>query len=122
MSMINYLLDENVNPRLRDALQRRLPDMVAWRVGDPGTPALQASDPDILFWCEANNFILITNNRASMPIHLRDHLMNGRHIPGIFILNPDMTISETADELALIWEASEPDEYFDRLSYLPVSL
>jgi hypothetical protein len=122
MSMINYLLDENVNPCLRDALQRRLPDMVAWRVGDPGAPALQASDPDILFWCEANNFILITNNRASMPIHLRDHLMNGRHIPGIFILNAAMTLGETADELALIWEASEPDEYFDRLSYLPVSL
>jgi hypothetical protein len=120
--MINYLLDENVNPRLRDALQRRLPDMVAWRVGDPGASALQASDPDILIWCEANNFILITNNRTSMPIHLRDHLMTGRHIPGIFILSPDMAIGETADELALIWEASEPDEYFDRLSYLPVSL
>jgi hypothetical protein len=121
MSAIKYLLDENVDPLLRKALKRREPEMVVWRVGDAGAPALQSTDPDILIWCEANAFLLVTNNRASMPVHLQNHLAAGRHVPGIFILNPNMKIGETVDELATIWGAAEPDEYFDQLKYLPIS-
>lgn len=122
MSTIKYLLDEHVNPRLRKALKQQAPDLIVWRIGDAGAPALNSLDPDILRWCEANNFSLVTNNRASMPVHLQDHLAAGRHVPGIFVLNPKMTMGETALELALIWEATEPDEYTDQLRYLPVSL
>jgi hypothetical protein len=121
VSTIKYLLDEHIDPRLRRALIRLSPGIIVWRVGDPGTPALQTTDPDILSWCEKNTFSLITNNRASMPVHLRDHLAAGRHVPGIFILNPHMTMGETADELALIWGAAEPEEYADQLRFLPVS-
>jgi len=63
-------------------------------------------------------FILVTNNRKSMSVHLQDHVQSGRHSPGIFILNPDMSIGSTADELALIWAASETDEYRDQLRFL----
>ena len=55
-----------------------------------------------------------------MPVHLRDHLAAGLYVPGIFILNPGMTMGETVDELVLIWEASEPKEYVDLLNYLPM--
>ncbi len=55
-----------------------------------------------------------------MPVHLRDHLAAGLHVPGIFILNPGMTMGETVEELALIWDASEPEEYVDLLTYLPM--
>jgi len=56
-----------------------------------------------------------------MPAHLRDHLAAGRHVPGIFELNPDMTVGQTVEELALIWAASHEDEYLDRIAFLPVS-
>lgn len=110
MSAIKFLLDENVNPRFRKALIRRAPNMIVWIVGDPGAPPLQTSDPDILVWCEVHSFTLVTNNRASMPGHLREHLAGGGHVPGIFILNPEMTMGEIVDELVLIWGASEPHE------------
>jgi len=122
MSSIKYLLDEHVNPRFRMALVRREPDLPVRRIGDIGVPPHQTSDPEILLWCEAQDFSLVTNNRASMPIHLRDHLAAGRHVPGIFILNSNMTMGETIDELILIWSASDSDEYADQLRYLPVSL
>lgn len=121
MSEIKYLLDEHVNPRLRKALKRLAPDIVVWRLGDPGAPPLSTLDPEILFWCEDHGFSLVTNNRESMPVHLREHLAAGRRVPGIFTLNPSMTISETADELVLIWGASEAEEYMDQLNYLPLS-
>jgi Domain of unknown function (DUF5615) len=99
MSEIKYLLDEHVNPRLRKALKRLAPDIVVWRIGDPITPLLSTPDQEILLWCEERGFSLVTNNRESMPVHLREHLAAGRHVPGIFTLNPDMTLGEMADEL-----------------------
>lgn len=53
--------------------------------------------------------------------HLTEHIKAGRHIPGIFELNPDMSIGETVDELVLIWGASEIHEYQDLILYLPLS-
>ncbi len=52
MSHRKYLLDENINPRLKKALLRQIPDMVVRCVGDSGAPPLQTGDPDILAWCE----------------------------------------------------------------------
>jgi hypothetical protein len=121
MSEIKYLLDEHINPRLRKALKRLAPDIVVWRIGDPITPLLSTPDQEILLWCEERGFSLVTNNRESMPVHLREHLAAGKHVPGIFTLNPDMTLGETADELVLIWGASEAEEYTDQLNYLPLS-
>jgi hypothetical protein len=55
-----------------------------------------------------------------MPVHLADHLQNHRHIPGIFILNPNLSIGENIDELILAAEASFDNEYQDRIDYLPL--
>lgn len=121
MKEIRYLLDENVNPRLRVQLMKREPGLSIWRIGDPGTPPAGTLDPEILCWCEENSFILVTNNRKSMPVHLKEHLGQGRHVPGILELNRDMGMGETIDELLLIWGASNADEYRDLIVYLPLS-
>jgi hypothetical protein len=121
MSEIKFLLDEHVNPRLRRALKRLASDIVVWRVGDPSAPGLGTPDQAILRWCEEYSFSLVTNNRESMPVHLREHLAARRHVPGIFTLNRNMSIVETADELILIWRASAAEEYIDQLLYLPLS-
>jgi hypothetical protein len=88
-------MDENVNPVFRTALLRQEPRQVEM----PGAPALGTLDPEILLWCEENEFILVTNNRASMPVHLQDHLAEGWQAMGIFILNDEMRIGETVEEL-----------------------
>lgn len=117
---VQFLLDENVDPLFRKALQSRQPNMVVWKVGDPGAPTKGTLDPEILDWCEDNSFVLITNNRKSMPRHLADHLDRGRHIPGIIELNSDMSIGDTIEELILIWEVYGMDECRDVILYMPL--
>ncbi|NEQ21115.1 MAG: hypothetical protein F6K28_18200 [Microcoleus sp. SIO2G3] len=117
---LQYLMDENVDPVYALQLRRRQPDLVVWAVGEPNTPPKSTLDPEILLWCETNNFILVTNNRTSMPVHLADHIAQNHHVPGIFILNADMSIGETIEELILIAECSFEDEYQDQIAYLPV--
>ena len=121
MSKIRYLLDENVNPILRGALISRDSDLTVWQVGMLGAPKFGTTDAEILVWCEENQFILLTHNRKSMPVHLQEHLAQNHHANGIFILNENMSVGETVDELLLIDSASELEEYLDLILYLPLT-
>ncbi|MDY7015879.1 MAG: DUF5615 family PIN-like protein [Cyanobacteriota bacterium] len=118
---LKYLIDENVTPIYTTQLRRKRPDIVVWAVGEIGTPPKSTLDPEILVWCEERSFILVTNNRRSMPVHLADHLMKGGHIPGIFILNPDLSIGQNIEELILIADCSFEDEYQDQIIHLPLT-
>ncbi len=118
---LKYLFDENVDPEYAQQLRRRNLGVVVRMVGEPATPVRGTLDPEILAWCEATGFVLVTNNRRSMPVHLADHIAQGRHIPGILILNPSLSIGETLDELFMIASASFENEYQNRIDYLPLT-
>ena len=122
MSQIKYLLDEHVDPALRTGLQRHWPEIEVWCIGDPAAPRRSTLDPDILLWCEQHPFILVTNNRASMPVHLTEHLAAGHHVPGIFQLSERLSMKDTILDLGMVWGASELHEYADFISHLPISL
>jgi hypothetical protein len=119
---LRYLLDENVNPVYKIQLRQRRPDLVIWTVGgEPTTPPKGTLDPEILLWCEEYDFVLVTNNRTSMPVHLVDHITAGRHVPGIFLLNPKLSMGQNIDELIVVAEASFDNEYQDQIVNLPLS-
>lgn len=117
--MICFLLDEHIDPRLRKQLLQREPNMIVWCIGDPAAPARGILDPEILTWCAASGFLLVTNNRASMPRHVTKHLAKSAEFPGILVIHPRMSIGEILDELLLIWQASKADEYRNQIRYLP---
>jgi hypothetical protein len=115
-----FLLDEHLPKWWRRELRRAAPDLNVWRVGDPDAPPLGALDPVLLGWCEEHDFLLLTNNRKSMPQHLADHVAQGRHMPGVFVVNPSMSMLKLAGTLNLIAGASLEDEYRDQIQYLAV--
>lgn len=117
---LKFILDENVDPVYQTQFLQKNPELVMWAIGDPGTPPKSTLDPEILCWCEEENFLLVTNNRKSMPVHLADHIAQGRHVPGILILNANLTIGETIEELTLIAQAAFEEEYQDQIVHLPL--
>ena len=118
---LQYLLDEHIASLYRTQLMRQAPELVVRMIGDPDAPSKVPLDPEILIWCETHEFILVTNNLKSMPKHLAEHIAERRHIPGIFVIDPAKNIGETLKELIIIAEASFPNEYQDRIEYLPLS-
>jgi hypothetical protein len=104
---IRYLLDENLANEYRTQLLARQPNLKVIKVGDDDAPAYGTKDPEILCWCEENDYILVTNNRRSMPVHLADHLAIGRHIPGIFVFRRNAAMGLILDSLVVTIPVSE---------------
>lgn len=118
--MVKYLIDENLPPVYQNQLLLRKPDLVVWAIGDPGTPPKGTLDPEILRWCEQHQFILVTSNRRSMPVHLIEHLNENNHIPGIFVLRPKATIKQILDDLILIAAVDAQSDFCDRIVHIPL--
>jgi len=118
---VRYLIDENLDPLFKAQLLIKKSGLIVYAVGDPGSPSRGTPDPEILCWCEENSFVLVTNNRKSMPAHLGAHLVQGRHVPGIITLNAEMSVGEIIEELILIAEEGIISDYQERIEYLPVT-
>jgi hypothetical protein len=118
--MSGFLIDENLSPQIALQIQRHEPGIPVLSIGQPGAPNKGTPDPQILNWMQENDYLLVTNNRTSMPGHLVDHIAVGRHIPGILITPFPLDIGALVEELILIWGASLPDEFRDRIVYLPL--
>ena len=54
-------------------------------------------------------------------MHLAEHMAVNRHIPGIFIINPNLSIGENLEELILAALASQENEYQDRIVFLKMN-
>lgn len=120
MAKPRFLLDEHVNQAIQRQLWRLDVSIEVLAVGDSDAPGIGTTDPNILVWIEENGYILVTENRRTIPAHLSDHYSKGRHIPGLFWLRPSVGLGEIIEELYLIWLTSTADEFEDRTLYLPL--
>jgi len=116
---IRFLLDENLSPRIKQAVLRYNQDIDILRVGDEGAPSLGTTDPVILKYLNINTILLITDNRATMPEHVYNHLTAGEHHCGILEIRPKTLVKELIESICLLWEASEDEEWFDQIQWIP---
>lgn len=117
---VRFLLDEDISPRMRAAILRREPQIDILRVGDEAAPPLKTLDYQILIHLEEHRRLLITLNRASMPNHVADHLSAGRHHWGVLRVRPRTSMSVLVEDVVLIWEASEAEDWVDQFDWLPL--
>lgn len=122
--MLAFLLDENTHGGLAKAFRRRarlgtLPAVDVIRVGDPNGPPLGIQDTELMIWAEEHDRIIVSHDKRTLPGHLQKFLASGRHSPGILFLKPGTGIGQLIDELVLISEACTPDEFRDRVQFIP---
>ena len=114
-----FLFDENLPSALAAQLRHKAPAICVFAVGYGDAQPWATPAPDLLCWLEAHDCWLVTNNRASMPGHLRDHLAKGRRVPGILAVRAPLNFGAVIEGLILVHGASLPDEDRDRIEYLP---
>ena len=120
MSRLRFLLDEHLAHAIQSQLLRLDARIEILVMGQPFAPAIGVADQDILLWLEQNGYVLVTNNRRTMPDHVRAHYDTGHRIPGLFLLKRHAGIGQVIEQLYLLWVASEAEEYMDKVLYLPM--
>jgi hypothetical protein len=86
VSRLRLLLDEHLSHAIQSQLLRLDAQIEILVMGQSFAPAIGVADPDILLWLEQTGYVLVTNNRRTMPDHLRAHYDAGHRIPGLFLI------------------------------------
>jgi len=84
---------------------------------DAGLAGLR--DPEVLKIAADSGRILVSQDRRTMPTHFT-HFVNEARSSGVLVLREAIGIAEAIDELALIWSASDADEWTNRLVWIPL--
>jgi len=116
--MLRLLADENFNGDVVRGLSLRRSDVDLVRVQDVGLAG--AVDSVILSWCVANDRILLTHDRATMPLHAYRRLDSGEKMAGIFVIHNRFPVGRAIDEILLLIDCSKQMEWNGRVVYLPL--
>lgn len=116
--MLRLLSDENFNGDIGRGLFLRHPTLDLLRVQDVGLQ--EVDDPAILDWAASDGRILLTHDRATMPNFAYERLSQGQPMLGLFVINDRMPVRQAIDELLLLIDASDQDEWNGIVLYLPL--
>lgn len=116
--MIRLLADENFNGRVLRGVQRAAPDADIVRVQD--TPLYGAPDPEVLAWAAEEGRILLTYDNETMVGFAGDRLEAELPMPGLIVARESIPIGQVVADLLVILGASDPAEWENVISFLPL--
>lgn len=77
------------------------------------------SDQEVLAIAAGTGRVLVTHDRKTMPMHLAAFTAT-QTSSGVLIVSRKMPVAQVAEELLLIWMATEAEEWTNRIYYLPL--
>jgi len=114
---IKFQADTDFNHTIIYALQRREP-AIEFRTADEAK-IRGLSDPEVLAAAARDGRILVSHDHQTMPVHFANFIAT-QQSPGVFLLSQDLLLRIAVEELLMIWEASEAEEWSNTLQYLPL--
>jgi Domain of unknown function (DUF5615) len=115
---VKLLADENFNNDVLRGVLRQNPNVDIVRVQDVGLTAVD--DPSILEWCAKEGRILLTHDVATMTRYAYDRVKAELPMPGVFEVSRQVPIGVVIEELLIIVECSEAEEWEGQVRYLPL--
>ncbi len=114
---IRFQADADFNQNILRAVRRRN-SAIDFQTADEAD--LRGSeDKDVLKRAARENRLLISHDRRTMPFHFARFIAT-QTSAGLIIVSQDLSIRQAAEDLVLIWEASEAEEWINRIASLPV--
>lgn len=113
---ICFQADYDFNQKIVRAVRHLIPAIdfqSAHSAGLEGVP-----DDQVLAYCAAENRILVSHDVTTMQDHFAEFIAQ-RDSPGVLLIPQHISILRAAEALALVWGASEPEEYFNTITWLP---
>ena len=114
---VRFLADQNLNDDIVSGVLRRLPEADFETAYDAGLEA--ASDAELLLFAAKEGQLLVTHDRKTMPIHF-GRFIETQNSAGVLVISQDCEVSLAIEELVLVWEASEAEEYLNLIRPIPL--
>ncbi|MBN8639711.1 MAG: DUF5615 family PIN-like protein [Anaerolineae bacterium] len=116
--MIHFLADENFDNTILRGVQRRHAEFSFLRVQD--TVMYEAADPLVLEWAAAHGYVLLTHDTATMIGFAYERINAGLPMAGVIRVPKDLSLGEAIDDLVLMAGASEPGDWENKVTHLPL--
>lgn len=116
--MFRFAADENFNNDVLRGIKRLYPEFDVVRLQD--TEIAGASDPEVLQWTATEDRILLTHDIKTMPPYAYQRIVAGLPLPGVFEIPDEVPTGVVISELMLIIQSSNPDEWRDRVTFIPL--
>jgi len=116
--MLRLLADENLSHDIVRGVRRRGGDCDIISIPEIGLTG--ADDSAVLAWAAANDRIVLTHDRATMPDFAFARITNGQTMPGVFLLNDRIPVGQAIEEVLLLDECSEQAEWEGRVVHIPL--
>lgn len=114
---IKFQADADFNQYIVSAVRRHNPAIDFQSADEAGIRGL--SDPALLAFAANEGRLLVSHDCNTMPAHFAEFVAS-QHSSGVFMVAQDVAIGLVAEEIILIWETSEADEWIDVLEWLPL--
>src|ERR1700757_4069926 len=114
---VKFQADADLDGRILRGLRRAAPETDIRTATDAALTGLK--DPEVLRIAADSGRILVSQDRRSMPAHFARFTSDARS-PGAILLREAIPISIAIEELALIWSASEAEEWVNRIVWIPL--
>lgn len=115
---IKFLVDENFNHKTLAGIKRQEPSIDIIAVQDVGLVA--TDDRDVLEWAAQDGRIVVTHDVSTFSVFAFERVSAGRPMPGVIEIPETVPMGTIINDLILIAGASEPDEWADKVRYLPL--
>jgi uncharacterized protein DUF5615 len=114
---IRFQADADLNQIIVSAVTRRAPAIDFRTATSAGVAGLD--DAEVLARAARDGRILVTHDQRTMPRHFGE-FVQAQHSPGLLVVPQHLPLREVADDLILIWTATDADEWINRVVFLPI--
>jgi hypothetical protein len=114
---IRFLADANFNQKIVVGLLLRQPQ-IDFELPQNVIPE-KMEDLRVLELGAARGRIIVTHDVRTMPDHFSDFVAD-QSCPGMILVPKKMAIGAAIEDLLLIWQVSEAEEWIDQMRRLPL--
>jgi hypothetical protein len=118
MSRPHFLADEDLRGSIVRAVRRLAPLIEISTVVEDGYSS--ATDQDVLALAWQRQRLLVSHDVNTMKSFAERRIADGEGIHGLLLVPQHHAVPSIVESLVLIWEASEFEEWRDRIVYLPL--
>ena len=113
------LFDECMPFGLVQGIRRQCPVHDIRQVSEFGAPTKGTEDSDLLLFCETERRIFVSGDRSTVRQYISKHRARGHNTYGVALISRGYSFARIVDDLLLILECSDADEWINDLIYVP---